>query len=378
MERPRGFGSRRHYCFSSPVYRAEATRITSVLADRFANHPAVTHWQTDNEFGCHDTTRSLSPPARDAFRLWLAQRYDSIRELNEAWGTVFWSQTYRDFDEIELPNGTVTEANPSHWLDFFRFSSDQVIAFHCLQRDIIRAANPKAVITHNVMGQSFDFDHFELGKEVDVLTWDSYPLGFLAQSRADDTHKERFLRQGDPDFAGFHHDLYRGCAPFAVVEQQPGPVNWAPYNPIPLPGMVKLWSLETLAHGGEFSSVFRWRQAPFAQEQNHAGLLRPDDQPAPGYAEIAEVSAALSDLPDAKSASSVAVVFDYETQWMSSIQPQGTDWCYEDIVQSWYGAVRALGLDVDIVPPGGDLSSYAMVLVPSLFHVSDAALSAFL
>lgn len=30
------------------------------------------------------------------------------------------------------------------------------------------------------------------------------------------------------------------------MEQQPGPVNWAPFNPIPAPGMVKLWALEAM------------------------------------------------------------------------------------------------------------------------------------
>ena len=56
------------------------------------------------------------------------------------------------------------------------------------------------------------------------------------------------------------------------MEQQPGPVNWAPYNPAPLPGMVRLWALEAFAHGAEVVSFFRWRQAPFGQEQYHSGL----------------------------------------------------------------------------------------------------------
>ncbi len=51
----RGFGSRRHYCFSSPEYRVECKRIVTVLADRYGEHPAVFAWQTDNEYGCHDT-----------------------------------------------------------------------------------------------------------------------------------------------------------------------------------------------------------------------------------------------------------------------------------------------------------------------------------
>jgi hypothetical protein len=44
--------------------------------------------------------------------------------------------------------------------------------------------------------------------------------------------KARWLRTGHPDFASFNHDLYRGMSaqPFWVMEQQPGPVNWAHWN----------------------------------------------------------------------------------------------------------------------------------------------------
>ena len=56
--RVRGFGSRRHYCFSSETYRRECARIVTVMGERYGRHPAVVAWQTDNEFGCHDTTIS--------------------------------------------------------------------------------------------------------------------------------------------------------------------------------------------------------------------------------------------------------------------------------------------------------------------------------
>ena len=62
-----------------------------------------------------------------------------------------------------------------------------------------------------------------------------------------------------------------------VMEQQPGPVNWAKYNPIPLPGAVRMWTWEAFAHDAEVVSYFRWRQAPYAQEQMHAGLMHCDN-----------------------------------------------------------------------------------------------------
>ncbi|MEO0398768.1 MAG: beta-galactosidase [Pseudomonadota bacterium] len=387
--RPRGFGSRRHYCFSSRAYRREAVRITTALAERYGRHEAVKAWQTDNEYGCHDTVRSYSPEAAAAFRGWLSEKYETIDALNEAWGGVFWSQEYADFSAVDLPMGAVTELNPSHLLDFYRFSSDQVVSFNRLITDSLRERSPGRTITHNAMGFFYDFDAFALGDDLDFMGWDSYPLGFLdvAPFSADD--KARYMRQGHPDFAGFHHDLYRACGKgrWQVLEQQPGPVNWAHHNPAPLAGMPALWAVEAAAHGADAVSYFRWRQAPFAQEQMHAGLLRPDGEDGPAFAEAAaaeEVFERLRSIVDPAgkpaanpTSSDVALVFSYEAQWTFEALPQGANWSYPLLCFEWYTAMRRFGLNIDFVRPGADLSPYKLVIVPSLPILDEAAVAAF-
>lgn len=379
--RPRKFGSRRHYCFSHEGYRQECARIVTALAQRYGQNPHVAAWQTDNEYGCHDTTISYSDAARAAFRIWLRDRYPGagndgdIDALNRAWGNVFWSMEYDEFDQIDLPNLTVTEPNPAHALAFRRFSSDQVVAFNRLQADIIRT-HSDAPIAHNYMGRITDFDHFAVGADLDIATWDSYPLGFLEDRvGADDAHKLRFARQGDPDFQAFHHDLYRavGRGRWWVMEQQPGPVNWAPHNPIPLPGMVRLWSWEAFAHGAEAVCYFRWRQAPMAQEQLHAGLLQTDSAEAPGLKEVHQVATELAEAPDVSAAQAqVAILFDYDADAAWAIQPHGEGLSYFALVFEVYRAMRSLGLSVDILPPETtDFSGYKLIAVPGLFHMPD-------
>jgi beta-galactosidase len=368
--RVRRFGSRRHYDFSSEVYKRESARITLALAERYGSHPGIVAWQTDNEYGCHDTVESYSPAATAAFRRWLEDKYSTIGALNSAWGSVFWSMEFGSFGEVDLPNLTVTEANPAHRLDFQRFSSDQVVAFNRVQTDILRAHSPGQDILHNFMGFFTAFDHYAVGADLDVATWDSYPLGFLEQGWWDGETKNRYLRQGHPDIAGFHHDLYRGMCVgrrWQVMEQQPGPVNWAPYNPSPLPGMVRLWTWEAFAHGAEVVSYFRWRQAPFAQEQMHAGLLRPDSSLDWAAHEAMQVSAETRRLGElAHERDDVALVFDYSAKWVLDIQRQGADFDYFRLCFEWYGVLRRLGLNVDIVPPHADLSEYRLIVCPSL------------
>ncbi|NDC58251.1 MAG: beta-galactosidase, partial [Alphaproteobacteria bacterium] len=366
--RPRRFGSRRHYCFSSLTYRRETARIVEVMAQRYGAHPAVTTWQTDNEYGCHDTVESFSHDACVAFRHWLERRYGSIDALNAAWGNVFWSMEYRAFAEIDPPSETVTEANPAHRLDWRRFGSDEVVTYNRLQVDILRAHAPGRTIVHNFMGAFTQFDHFAVGADLDAATWDSYPLGFLEQGAWPAETKMRYARQGHPDFTAFHHDLYRGVGRgrWQVMEQQPGPVNWAPYNPAPLPGMVRAWTWEALAHGADVVSYFRWRQAPFAQEQMHAGLHRPDRAEAPAAAEARQVAREIAAIPAEKTRQApVALVFDYAAQWLFEIQPQGASFRPFELVLDWYAAVRRLGLDVDVIAPDADVSGYKLIVAPS-------------
>ncbi|MBV7266090.1 beta-galactosidase [Erythrobacter sp. WH131] len=366
---PRGFGSRRHYCFSHNGYRAEARRITVAMAERYGDHPAIAAWQTDNEYGCHDTVLSFSDAAAGRFRAWLEARYGTPHALNETWRNVFWSMEYRSFAEVDPPNLTVTEANPAHWLDYRRFASDEVVSFNREQVDILSKISPNRDITHNFMGFFTEFDHHDVGRDIDLATWDSYPLGFLEQFWFDGDDKRDYMRQGHPDIAAFHHDLYRGCSNgrWGVMEQQPGPVNWARFNPAPLPGMVALWTMEAFAHGAEFTSYFRWRQAPFAQEQMHAGLLRPDGEEAQAADEVREAARVIERLgPQQTVKAPAALVFSYEAAWVCGIQPQGGSFRYLELVYGWYSALRRLGFDVDIVAADAALDGYEMVFVPTL------------
>lgn len=376
--RLRGFGSRRHYTFSSATWWRETARIVEAVARRYGNHPGLVGWQTDNEYGCHDSTLSWGPEDLRAFRDWLRHRYQSAQQLNEAWGAVFWSMELTSFDQVTLPTGTVTEPNPAQRMDFWRFQSDQVAAYDRMQCDILRAHSPGRWITHNFMGFVSDFDHFKVAENLDLASWDSYPIGFVEKFPFSEEERNHWAETSHPDIAPWHHDLYRGVGRgrFWVMEQQPGPVNWAAWNPVPKPGMIRLWTWEALAHGAEVVSYFRWRQATFAQEQFHAGLNLPGaDELSPGGKEAAQVARELSQLPPlpATTRAKVAFVFDYPSYWATMIQPQGKDFRYEELVFRWYEAFRRLGLDVDVVPPGASLAGYALIVVPTMVQVTEAA-----
>jgi len=274
----------------------------------------------------------------------------------------------------------VTEPNPAHVMDFRRFASDEVVAFNKAQVAAIRKWTDVPLI-HNYMGRITEFDHFAVGSDLEIASWDSYPLGFLEdRSDRDEAFKHQFMRQGDPDFQAFHHDIYRavGRGNWWIMEQQPGPVNWAPYNPKPLPGMVRLWSWEAIAHGADVVSYFRWRQAPYAQEQMHSGLQCPNGETSESAAEIKQLADELKKLGRMKTyQADVAIIFDYASAWAWDTQPQGQDFDYFRLVFEFYCGLRRLGLSVDILPPTTrDFGPRKFVLIPGLFAWNDAVRAA--
>lgn len=368
--RPRGFGSRRHYSFSSQNFRRHCHDIVAATVEHYGEHPAIVAWQTDNEYGCHSTIIDYSENAAVAFRQWCRDQYCAIEALNEAWSNVFWSMEYGDFDEIDPPQDAVTELNPAHRLAFWRFSSEQVVSFNKEQVEILREHAPGRDVMHNFMGNFCEFDHFDVAESLDIAAWDSYPLGFLDRDNESQQSRINWLRTGHPDCAAFHHDLYRGVGKgrWWVIEQQPGPVNWAPHNPAPLPGMLKFWAMEAMAHGAELCSFFRWRQHPGGQERHHTGLLLPNGDVAPALKEVQEVAAEIVAIKQQQSQplssqSAVALVFDYLGNAALETQPQGQNYDPQGWTQSFYRALRRNGVDVDVVASTVDLSGYKLIVL---------------
>ena len=168
-------GSRQHASHMAPAFRAASRAITQAMAEAFRGMGEVIGWQTDNEFHCH-FSEDHSDAAQHAFRDWLRRRYaGDIAELNAAWGTAFWAQSYRGFDEIATPkDGLPTYQNPHARLDYVQFLSDAVGEFQAEQIAILRAVQPRWWITHNGLFNHIDY-RGPVGADLDVLGWDCYP-----------------------------------------------------------------------------------------------------------------------------------------------------------------------------------------------------------
>jgi beta-galactosidase len=367
------FGHRRHYCPNQPALRDAAERIVAAVADRFGGDERVIAWQIDNELG----GRCYCDACRAAFHDWLRARYDSLDILNEVWGTAFWSQVYDDWHQVPLPEaGPVplpggfmpNSPNPGLALDFRRFTSDSLIAFLRLQATILRErCAPRQQITHNLMGFRFaEIDYHALAGELDVVSWDNYPL--LDASR----------RWSTPALSG---DTMRGLrdAPVWVLEQQAGPLGWEVLR-TPRRGDLRLQTWQAIAHGAELVCYFRWRTARFGTEQHWHGILDASGRAGRRYDEVralaAEIASLQESLNGAEPRRDVALLHDYDSRFALQVQPTNAALGYEETLQSHYEALRRLGLGVDVVSPRADLSRYRAVAAPSLYVLDEATAAA--
>lgn len=376
----KNFGSRRHYCPNNPVFHELTRKLVTEMGDRYGHNPFVIGWQIDNEIGANNSVRCYCDRCVHQFREWLIERYQTIQNLNESWGTVFWSQVYNYWDEIFPPNQTVATANPSQLLDYYRFSSDSFQKFADLQVEIINNFSEDQFISHNPDLIHFDFDTHKLSQSLDFLSSNSYPTGYaeLLTKRLyapGEVIPEFSYDVGDPYITGFLHSWVRGgrAKPFWIMQQQVGQTNWAEINTGIRGGTIRLWTWYAAANGADAVLFNRWRATRFAQESYQSGLFKHDGSPDIGYKEIKNIlpeAPVLQQLREESLNSSVAILTSYDDLWGVKIQPHRKDYDYLRTVFSYYRILVELGVGVDIIPYHSDFSDYRLVIAPLAFIVN--------
>jgi beta-galactosidase len=359
-------GTRRNYCPNNPNYIAHTKRIVQALALHYRDNPNVIGWQIDNEFGidpcyCENCVK--------AFRNWLKSKYGSLENLNSSCGFIFWSQEYEDWDEIFPPKPPLDMQNPSLCLDWHRFLSDSWIRYQQIQVDIIREIAPNHIITHNFMGLYKELNYFKLAEPLDIVSFDYYPKWSL-----------------NVDYArsAMAHDVMRSLKkkPYWIMELQSGAVK-VHTAPIPKPGEIRLWTLQSIARGADGLLYFRWRSCRFGAEEYWHGILDHDGVPRRRFFEVKKVSEDLMKIaPHIEKTnvkSEIAFTLSYDNLWAFDLEVGYGGKNYYGL-DSWdpsldfYRVLYSKNLPVDFVDPSKeDLSKYKVVFVPSLMLIDEAA-----
>ena len=296
------FGFRHNHCYTSPVYREKVHIINKKLAEEVATHPGVILWHISNEYGgeCH------CPLCQDAFRKWLKEKYQTIENLNDQWCTTFWSHNYNSFDQIESPSRIGETQLHALNLDWKRFVTHQTADFLHHEIQAVRDGGSNLPTTANLMYHYKGLDYFKITKEIDVVSWDTYPTW----------HKEDAIDTADDN--GLYHDLMRSLKgkPFIQMESCPAATNWQGVSKLKKPGVLFAQSMEAIAHGSEGALYFQIRQSRGASEKFHGAVIdHYGGKDTRVFKEVSETGEALKKIKELAGTivnSKAAIIYDWE------------------------------------------------------------------
>ncbi|WP_270547829.1 beta-galactosidase [Bifidobacterium pseudocatenulatum] len=361
-------GARQHWRPTSPVFREYALKLCRAMAEHYKGNPYVVAWHVSNEYGCHNRF-DYSEDAEHAFQQWCEERYGTIDAVNDAWGTAFWAQRMNDFSEIVPPRfiGDGNFMNPGKLLDFKRFSSDALKAFYIAERDTLAEITPDLPLTTNFMvsasGSVLDYDGW--GDEVDFVSNDHYFIPGEAHL----------------DELAFSASLVDGIArkdPWFLMEHSTSAVNWREINYRKEPGQLVRDSLAHVAMGADAVCYFQWRQSKAGAEKFHSAMVPHAGEDSAVFRDVCELGADLNKLSDEGilgsrlAKSRVAVVFDYESEWATEHTATPTQHVHHvDEPLAWFRALADQGVTADVVPVRGAWDDYEMVVLPSVYLLSE-------
>jgi beta-galactosidase len=361
------FGSRGAICHSNSAYRAAAANITTRLAERYTDHPALAMWHVHNEYGV-PVSACYCDSCAAHFRRWLETTYGGVDGVNKAWGTAFWGQHYTSVEQIDPPRTAATVGNPGQALDYKRFADATMRENFVMERDILHRLSPGVPVTTNFMtalSQCDSVDYWAWGREVDIVTNDHY---LITDGRR--THVNLAMAA----------DLTRsvaGGAPWILLEHSTSGINWQPRNPAKAPGQMARNSLTHVARGSEGAMFFQWRQSRRGAEKFHSAMVPHGGTDTRVWREVVELGSALDSLSEirgTRTRADVAVLWDWHSWWAQNLDWRPSeDHDARERADAFYAALYDRHLTVDFAHPEADLSAYPLVVVPALYLMTEAA-----
>jgi hypothetical protein len=182
-------GAVRKPCLHDPQYLESTSASIANTCRQAAPYAPAAYTLGDENYLCQGSTDVCSSPETTAdFRRWLAQKYGTVANLNEAWHT-----TYADFADITEPMTLDQAAEQTEsfapWFDHRRHMDSAFAATHELFADVIRQEDPGAKVGWDgLLGNHWlaGYDFFKLTRnlELNQVYTSGWPQGEFVRSFA--------------------------------------------------------------------------------------------------------------------------------------------------------------------------------------------------
>lgn len=359
-------GTRHACCLNSDLYWEYSKKIIRAMAEALGNHPQLIGWQIDNNVGMHSVAPCFNEETQRDWHAWLKAKYETLDRLNDMMGTRFWGQVVRDWEHVPMPKRAPAPHNPALMLDWRRFCSDTIVAFVRMQADLLRELTPNAPATTNLRAFGQNLDLFDIGDALDFVSLNSNAtIKSKSSENACEIDFVRSLKKNATKLPG-------GEEGFWVIEQKAGHVNWQDVNSLVRPGVVRLFTYQTVSRGANGVLYFFWRQPRIGPEKFYGGILTHDGRGDNRvYKEISQIGQEFKKLAPVLKGTKVVpeacILYSHENDWTLSLPRQPTQhFNLRSHVQLFHSALHDRNIQVDFARPTEDLSKYKLVIAPSM------------
>lgn len=316
-------------CFTNPKVQERAIKFVEKTAQRYANRKNLILWNAWNEIRNKPIEDCFCPHCRSAFGEYLKDKFHTIEELNDFYGTA-----EESFETIALP------AMPHGYWDIYEFkkfkASHELSQWLRFVKNAIRKYDKeRPVMSHVGYCAAFQIslgdvcDDYSVSKEVDFFGT-SIPCECsmdTQEKRLDYQMLNSYMKSVDENY--FVHEVYPGLGMFKS--------DW--YD-TPFDMKFKLYT--SLAEGAKGLVYWQYRAERVGHENDCAGIMRMDGSPRPVAFEIAKFGEYLKrDMEYFVKAkprkAEIAIVFDFNSMLMSEIEDScGADYSFEHCCPEYY------------------------------------------
>lgn len=363
-DQQRYYGIRQNMDLLNADYRRYCDRIIRKMMEHFAQHPAIIGYQVDNEVEARgiDNTDYF-----EGFRDYISNEFqNNLSELNRRWGLNYWGMNINSWEEFYDRKGVT---NPSYKVWWERWNRKVTADFLNWQVDIVNEyRRPNQFVMHCFMPAFQNIDQVEAFRQM------QYPAINVYYNMQD---------QQDGMNIGYATDFMRNVSPsgnFLITETNAQGTGWSSCDQWPpYDGQLRQNMYAFLAGGANMVEYWHWSTLCYGQETYWRGLLGQEGMPNRVYAEFQRGARELQEFGDQlvnlHKHNRVALLFSHDSKHALDFMPyrhEGDQYTVAEIYNLLYR--HNIECDILSVDKGVDLSSYDLVVVPSLYVATDATL----
>lgn len=366
------YGPRQIIDITHPTFRFLGERIIRKMLEISSNYNCVIGYQVDNETKHFNTS---SNNVYIGFQKWLYSKFEGdLENLNKQYGLDYWSNRINAWEDFPSINNTI---NGSLGSAFEEYKRTLVTAFLHWQVDIVNEyKKEEQFVTNNYdmewrtlsYGLNPDSNHFEIATKMDVTSVDIY------HPSQDNLTGIEIALCGDVARSTKQQNYY-------VMETEAQAFrHWLPY-----PGQLKLQAYSHIASGANMIGYWHWSSIHNSYETYWKGLLSHDFKPNPVYNEAMVIGSELNRFGNqfintrkenkvGFLVSNIALSATDQFPYKDTIFDRTKNHQYNDVMREYYDALYKLNVEsdfVDIETQIDDIDKYDLLIVPTLYSVSD-------